>query len=396
MSARFRVIWMITVSILLTSACQQTEPVETALPPTATETSTQTSTPLPPTPTQTAIPPTFTPSPTILALPTTPSTLQEITFESCDFTLVGDLQLPGPDGRYPVIIMVHGSGNSDRDDWGKYRPIMRRFLGVGYAVFSWDKPGVGESTGELAGDAQVLGQRAAILVQAIEVIKAHPAIDPERIGLWGISQAGYVMPLALTVTGDVAFMIVNSGPAMDSYDQGAYLTGQRAYCAGASQAEARQIEQYMSAVQKAATYPDYAENMAALQGFPILAELDIAQEITPEDAWAPEDPDQLAFFNPIDIIRQTSIPVLAFFGDLDRQVDPLQGTEAFQEALTSAGNPLSHVELISGTDHNLVVCETGCLDERAARSGTGWLRYASIYLNLMEEWLAQLTDAAGG
>jgi hypothetical protein len=38
----------------------------------------------------------------------------------------------------------------------------------------------------------------------------------------GASQAGYVMPLALTQTRDVAFMICVSCPGMPSYDQGAF------------------------------------------------------------------------------------------------------------------------------------------------------------------------------
>jgi hypothetical protein len=35
-------------------------------------------------------------------------------------------------------------------------------------------------------------------------------------------------------------------------------------------------------------------------------------------------------------IEQISIPVLAFFGDKDTQVDPYQGIETYKNALTKA------------------------------------------------------------
>ena len=73
--------------------------------------------------------------------------VQEITFRSGPFRLVGELQLPGESQGYPTVVMVHGDGPLDRDCYGIYRPLMDRYLRAGYAVFSWDKPGVGASTG---------------------------------------------------------------------------------------------------------------------------------------------------------------------------------------------------------------------------------------------------------
>ena len=60
-------------------------------------------------------------------------------------------------------------------------------LGAGYAVFSWDKPGTGQSTGQVDSTPRKYHKRAQIVLEAIEVMKAHPDIDPNRIGLWGIS-----------------------------------------------------------------------------------------------------------------------------------------------------------------------------------------------------------------
>jgi dipeptidyl aminopeptidase/acylaminoacyl peptidase len=321
-------------------------------------------------------------------VPTTvPIEVEEISFQSDHFTVVGDLQIPAAEGKHPVIIMVHGDGGIDRTDSGKYRPIMERFLRAGYAVFSWDKPGTGESTGEFADGAYIISDRASILVDAVELLKEHPSIDPERIGAWGISQAGYVMPLALTMTDDIAFMIAISGPAMDSYSQGAYLVGQLVFCAGGSEEEARLVEQQIVKLDKATTYQEYLENQTLLVENPIVRELGmIPANITPEDEWEPEDRSRLSFFNPIEVIEQATIPVLAFFGEKDRQVDPFQGAGAYEQALQKAGNQHYRVELIPGVNHVLVPAETGCMNERRARV------YAPEYLDLMEEWLGQLSE----
>jgi len=173
---------------------------------------------------------------------------ERVEFTSGDFTLVGELQLPDGEGPFPAIIMVHGSGDSDRADWGKYWKIMDRMLDTGFAVLCWDKPGVRESTGRLADDGSVIAQRAAILLDGIAQLKLHPAIDSERIGAWGISQGGIVIPWALRKTDDIAFAIVISGPGTDGIAQGAYLQSCRLICRGYSQEMARRAEIALSAL----------------------------------------------------------------------------------------------------------------------------------------------------
>jgi len=43
-------------------------------------------------------------------------------------------------------------------------------------------------------------------------LKNHELIDPDRIGLVGHSQAGWIIPLAASKSPDVAYMIISSGP----------------------------------------------------------------------------------------------------------------------------------------------------------------------------------------
>jgi len=320
---------------------------------------------------------------------TSPQAVEEITFRSGPFKVVGDLKLPSGTGPHPVVVFVHGDGPNNRTSSGTYPPIMSRMHRAGYATFAWDKPGTGESTGEF--DRRILfEQRARVLLDAIAVLKNHPALDPDRIGLWGVSQAGYVMPVALAQSEDIAFMIAVSCPGEAGIDQTAYLVGAQARCEGLSPKDATHIEQCVAAVEWAKTYDEYVKHKKVLERYPILAEMGLNMGIRAEENWERNNFDGEYFFDPMPVIESATIPILAFFGEKDTQVDPYQGMKAYQAALERAGHELSQVVLISGVDHNLIISEAGSLKERDRRTARGWQNYPAEYLDLVETWLTEI------
>ncbi len=113
-------------------------------------------------------------------------------------------------------------------------------------------------------------------------------------------------------------------------------------------------------------------------------------EVMPEEAWLANDPDYENWWNPMEVIEQGTIPVLAFFGEKDTQVDPIQGARAYREALERAGNSNSRVELIPGVDHAMILAETGCYDELTQMVQSGNWTIAPEFLDTQEEWLRDL------
>ena len=306
-------------------------------------------------------------------------TIEEVRFTSGRFEVVGDLTVPATRGPHPAVIIVHGDGPQTRSSTPGTRTVLERFGDHGFAVLVWDKPGSGESSGEFDQE-QTLRQRAAILADGVGVLRDHPDIDPDRIGFWGLSQAGWVMPLALGLTDDVAFMVVTSGGGEDSIDQLSYQLGQRVVCEGRTTEEGDLVEANFPLVAKGPTYEDYAAAMDVLtqiDGWENFAGPDVRSE----DEWQPWPTDIDAYFDPITVIEHTTIPVLAVFGERDRYVDPVQGAAAYEEALRAAGNPSFHVELIPGMSHTMQN------QDRMCGSGSGT---SSRYVELLDEWLASL------
>jgi len=126
---------------------------------------------------------------------------EDVRFANGDVRLAGTLIAPSTGAKHPAIVVVHGSGAETREHM---LPFARFLVRHSVAVLGYDKRGVGESTGDwntasfegLAGDA----------VAAVEYLKTRRDIDAAQIGLLGVSQAGWVMPLAAVRTKDVAFL----------------------------------------------------------------------------------------------------------------------------------------------------------------------------------------------
>jgi pimeloyl-ACP methyl ester carboxylesterase len=272
---------------------------------------------------------------------------------------------------------------------------MERMLRAGYATFAWDKPGTGESSGVID-RSRLIEQRSQIILDAIQMLKDRPEIDPTAIGLWGISQAGFVMPAALARSDDIAFMIAVSCAGGPGVEQGAYLVAAQAVCAGLPPQDGEQVAHLLSAVEWAETYDEYVaivEQLAAFPGLEELGDLGVGfrLRVQPEAEWHAPNLAGDYFWDPINVLEGTTIPILAVFGEKDTQVDPIQGVQAYRQAL-EGGDPRSRVELFPDADHNIIRSETGCLSERASRPLEEWTNYPPEYLDLIEEWLRGLRD----
>ncbi len=134
--------------------------------------------------------------------------------------LQGVLALPKRGyGPFGLVVFVHGDGPLDATHQTFYRPIWEALAQAGYASLAWDKPGVNGAPGNWL--AQSMADRARETSDAIAWARQLPDIDPDRVGLWGASQAGWVMPKVAAQDPRLRFMIAVS-PAINWLQQGRY------------------------------------------------------------------------------------------------------------------------------------------------------------------------------
>ncbi|MFI5942570.1 alpha/beta hydrolase family protein [Streptomyces uncialis] len=144
---------------------------------------------------------------------------RRVTIRHNGHTLHGVLTLP-KDGRerHGLVVYVHGDGPTDATHDDGYKPMWEANAKAGYASLSWNKPGVEGAPGNWL--HQSMEDRADEATAAIAWARARPDIDGDRIGLWGASQAGWVLPKIAART-PVTFVIAVS-PAINWLRQGRY------------------------------------------------------------------------------------------------------------------------------------------------------------------------------
>ncbi|SHF67869.1 alpha/beta hydrolase family protein [Streptoalloteichus hindustanus] len=145
---------------------------------------------------------------------------EQVTITGGPQPLTGVLALPATgSGPHGLVVFVHGDGPLDATHETFYRPLWEAFAQAGYASLSWHKPGVAGAPGDWLD--QSMDDRAAETVAAITWARTRPEIDPRRIGLWGASQAGWVMPKVAVRLPELRFVIAVS-PAINWQRQGRY------------------------------------------------------------------------------------------------------------------------------------------------------------------------------
>jgi len=308
------------------------------------------------------------------------ATVQELSFNSNGFKIVGDFRTPASGDTFPAIIMVHGSGNATRNGAVDFGTLIEIFIRNGYAVLSWDKPGNGESTGSF-NQGYTITERAEILADAVKVLTMNNSILNSSIGLWGLSQAGWVMPMALKKTNNIAFMNVVSGGAEDGIEQMAYQVGQVVACDGGTIEQVNEVEIYWVQMCKATEYNAYKEAADILVSIPGVSEY-TGLSVSEENQWNPWPNEIDAFWDPIEVIEQTTIPMLVCFGEYDKNIDPVQGAQAYETALQKAGNQNHIIVTFQGEEHILTPALTGCYNETVSSE---WI---SEYLDTLEDWVS--------
>jgi uncharacterized protein len=129
-------------------------------------------------------------------------------------TLRGWLFVPEGPGWHPAITMAHGYAGVREHGLERFARV---FAEAGFVVLVHDHRGFGASDGEPRYDVDPWRQ-IADWRQAISYLESHPAVDPDRIGLWGTSYAGG-HAIVLGATDRRLRAVVAQVPTISGYQQ---------------------------------------------------------------------------------------------------------------------------------------------------------------------------------
>jgi dienelactone hydrolase len=226
-------------------------------------------------------------------------------FANGDLRLSYQLDLPARNGTVGAVVFAHGSGRQTKESC---RFLAHGFVTRGFATLCYDKRGVGDSMGSFvfvgANDSiPVFDDLASDMAAGVEWLRSQPEIDPARVGLAGVSQAGWIIPIAAAKS-KPAFMIMLVGPTVSVGIEGFY---------------SRIVEHGNAPVE---------EGYRQLQSFT-----------------------GFHGFDPKPVLEKLDVPGLWLLGAEDRSI-PTPATVAILDQLIAAGRPFSRV-VFPGVGHDL-------------------------------------------
>lgn len=302
---------------------------------------------------------------------------RDVSFHNGSVELQGTLMTPAVSGRHPAVVFLHGSGPSTR---AGARPYAQEFAKLGIASLFFDKRGCGSSGGswvtssldDLAGDA----------LAAVRYLEVEDDIDSTRIGLWGVSQAGWVATWAASRSPDVTFMILISGGGASPRESELFSYEkefEKAGLAGAEKSAAQGlVDEYFGYL---ATGEGRDALVARLDSTrsgrlaPLARQLD---RVLPSEGnrknWS-----WVATWDPASAMAKITCPVLLMFGDEDTEHPTDLAVRKWREGLKKAGNDQATIMVFPGAGHGIRMWK--------GFTGKGRPPFADGYAEAMLGWL---------
>lgn len=301
-------------------------------------------------------------------------------------TLSGTLTLPSEKGKFPVVVLISGSGPQNRDEeLLGHKPflVLSDYLSKnGIGVLRFDDRGTEQSEGNFK--AATTEDFSRDVEAAVKYLLKRKQVDKKKIGLIGHSEGGIIAPMVAAKMKEVSFIVLLAGIGIPGGD---LLLLQQQLIGRSEGIPEEQLEAIKEMNKGAYSIITSNKNTSLLKKEltnyyqPILqdkemVDLYVAQLTSP---W-------MKFFigyDPSLILKDVKCSVLALNGAKDLQVPSLVNLEAIRSGLEKGGNLDFTIKEFPEMNHLFQECETGTIKEYAMLDQT----ISPIVLEVIAKWI---------
>jgi len=322
---------------------------------------------------------------------------EQVSFVNKDanVTLAGTFTRPKENKKYPVVILINGSGPQDRDETiSQHKPflVLADYLTKqGIAVLRYDDRGFGASTGNHSNATTY--DFALDVISAMDYLRTRDDVDVNKIGLIGHSEGGIIAPLVANKVNDVAFIISLAGTGISGTELSVIqsktmrpfpVPDEAVYEKAIREAIEIAKQNKDISVIKPELMEHYNETIA-----PILKNLGVPETKIKEvisGLVAMRTTKWIRYFynyNPADEYEKVNCPVLSLNGSLDTQVRAKINQNGLRKALIKGENKDFEIIELEGLNHLFQNAKTGKMDEYSDIEET----FSPKVLKIIADWI---------
>jgi len=323
-----------------------------------------------------------------------PYNIEEVSFATADGkgTLAATLTLPQGTPPFPGVVLLGGSGPTDRDETvagHKTFLVLSDFLTrKGIAVLRYDKRGIAQSTGNYADAA--LEDFVQDAQSAFAYLKSRKEVDAKQLGIIGHSEGGILGSLLATRSSEVHWLVLMGTPVTTGEKT---LLRQSELIARAGGLPEEQISRSLEFDRKAyAVVREEKQPEALDKKLNTLIEQSGLAEAMPPAALQAQlrlmaSPwfKQFLTYDPEPVLEKLKCPVLALSGDRDLQVDSAENVPLLRKAYETSGDKDFIVVEIEGVNHLFQTAQSGSPALYGAIEET----ISPAVLTVIGNWIAQ-------
>ena len=276
---------------------------------------------------------------------------EQVKIPANGFVLAGTLSRPMETTatRLPAVVLIGGSGPTDRDEMVFNVPILGEIAGTladaGFIVLRYDKRGIGQSGGRA--EAASLNDFAEDARAAVKWLGDRKDVDPKRIALVGHSEGGAVALITASKDKRIAGVVLIAANGVTGAN---LILAQQQHLLDKSKLSGEEKQQKIDMQKRI--------HEAVITGKGL-------DQLPPDVRRQVDNPEFQSILtnDPAKVMPDVRQPILIVQGELDTQVPPSNAERLEALARQRKNSPPVEVARIPRVNHLLVPATTGEVDE---------------------------------